>query len=121
MWEEILEDRSRDLIYPYLKAAYSLVTRCQRESKSRELLRYAINIAGLPDNENAELFATVIRGTCDGELDPKSVSKLSRALRYAAYRDRPPRLLVSFIKRLGGINSCAGRYANKLGRGGKAK
>jgi hypothetical protein len=121
IWDEILEDRSRDSIYRYLKAVYSLVTSCQQESRTAELLQTAIEVADLADSENPELFSAVICGTCDGKLDPKAVSKLSRALRYAAFRERPPRMLIEFIKGLGGINAAADRYAKRIGRGGKTK
>jgi hypothetical protein len=121
VWDETLEERSRDSIYRYLKAVYSLVTGCQREGRATELLQTAMKAADLAESENPELFSTAIRGTCDGKLDPKSVSKLSRALRYAAYRERPPRMLKSFIKGLGGINATADRYAKRLGRGGKGR
>ena len=121
VWDNILEDRSRNAIYSYLKAVYSLVTNCQREGRAGKLLQTAMKAADLAESENPELFATIIRSTCDGKLDPKSVSKLSRALRYAAYRERPPRMLKSFIKALGGINAAADRYAKRLGRGGKGK
>jgi hypothetical protein len=121
VWDTALEDRSRDSIYRYLKAVYSLVTRCRREGREKELLCYAISYANLAVSENSELFATVIRSTCDGKLDAKSVSKFSRALRYAAYRDRPPRMLIAFIKKRGGINGAARLYAKNLGRGLKSK
>jgi hypothetical protein len=121
IWDEILEDRSRDSIYQYLKTVYSLVTNCQREGMAVKLLETAIKLADLAESEKPELFSTVIRATCDNKLDPKSVSKLSRALRYAAYRERPPRMLIEFIKGLGGINAAADRYAKRLGRGRKAK
>jgi hypothetical protein len=121
VWDEILEDRSRESIYRYLKAVYSVVMKYQRQGRDAELLRCAGRIADLPISEKSELFATVIRCTCDQGLDAKAVSKFSRALRYAAHRDRPPRMLVAFIKKLGGINSAANRYARKLGRGGKTK
>ena len=120
VWDKILEDRSRNSIYTYLKAVYSLVTGYQREGRAAELLQRAIRVADIAETENPELFSTVIRSTCDGKLDPKSVSKLSRALRYVAYRDRPPRMLKSFIKGLGGINATAGRYAKQFGRRGKS-
>jgi hypothetical protein len=119
VWDKTLEDRSRNSIYTYLKAVYSLVIGCQREGRAAELLQTAIRVADIAESENPELFSTVIRSTCDGKLDPKSVSKLSRALRYVAYRDRPPRMLKSFIKGLGGINATAGRYAKRLGRGAR--
>jgi hypothetical protein len=114
VWDKVCEDRSRESIYPYLRAIYSLVARCKREGKSGELRRHAAKIAHLPENENAELFSAVIRSTCDDELDPKTVSKYSRALRYAASRERPPRMLVDFIKGLGGINATSDRYAKRL-------
>jgi hypothetical protein len=120
-WDRATEDRYRDSIYAYLKAVYALVWRCKRDGQAKELLRSAIRIAGLTAAENAELFATVIRATCDDKLDQKMVSKYSRALRYAASRDRPPRTLVEFIKRRGGINAVADRYARKLGRRRKAE
>jgi hypothetical protein len=120
VWEKISEDRSRDSIYRYLKAAYSLVSNCQRQGRAAELLQAATKVADLAESKNPELFSTVIRSTCDGVLDPKSVSKFSRALRYAAYRDRPPRMLKSFIKGLGGINGAADRYAKRLGRARKS-
>jgi hypothetical protein len=119
VWDEILEDRSRDSIYRYLKAVYSAVMRCEREGRATELLHCAIIIADLPVTENPELFSTVIRCTCEQRLDDKLVSKLSRALRYAAYRERPPRMLIEFIKGMGGINACASQHAKKLGRGPK--
>jgi hypothetical protein len=121
VWDKTLEDRSRNSIYTYLKAVYSLVTSYRREGRTAELLHTAIRVADIAESENPELFSTVIRSTCDGKLDPKSVSKLSRALRYVAYRNRPPRMLKSFIKGLGGINATAARYAKRLGRGRKAK
>jgi hypothetical protein len=121
VWDNILEDRSRNSIYSYLKAVYSLVTNCHREGRAAELLQTAMKAADLAESENPELFSTIIRSTCDGKLDPKLVSKFSRALRYATYRDRPPRMLVEFIKGLGGLNAAADRYAKRLGHGRKAK
>jgi hypothetical protein len=120
-WDRSTENRYRDSIYVYLKAVYALVRRCKREGNAKELLCTAIRIAGLAADEDADLFAAVIRATCDDKLDQKMVSKYSRALRYAAHRDRPPRMLIEFIKRRGGINAVAERYARKMGRGGKAK
>jgi hypothetical protein len=115
-WDESSEDRSRDSIYPYLKAAYAIVRRYQRRRRTNELLRCATKFAGLPFDRNADPFATIIRCTCAQELDGKTISKIARALRYAAYRNRPPRLLKSFVKGLGGINACADLYAKRLGR-----
>jgi hypothetical protein len=116
-WDEFRDDRSRDGIYAYLKAVFSIVTRYRARQETEELLCRATKFAGLPFERNADPFATVIRCTCERQLDNKTISKFSRALRYAAHRNRPPRLLKPFMKRLGGINACADRYAKRLGRG----
>jgi hypothetical protein len=120
-WDRATEDRYRDSIYAYLKAVYSLVRRCERGGKAKELLSAAVKTAGLSADENTEVFAAVIRATCDDKLDQKMVSKYSRALRYAAHQDQPPRMLIEFIKRRGGINAVADRYAKRLGRKAKCK
>ena len=99
VWDETLDDRSRDSVYPYLRAVYSLVVKYQAERKTKELMHCAAELADVPYDENAEPFSTIIRCTCDRKLDSKTTSELSRALRYAAYRDRPPRLLTQFIKK----------------------
>jgi hypothetical protein len=121
VWEQISEDRSRDSIFDYLKAVYALVRRSRRKGVATKLRQRAVQFADLSYDENAEIFSVVIRSTCDGKLDNKTVSKLSRALRYAAHRDRPPRLLIQFMKRLGGINACASRFAKTLGRAAQSK
>ena len=45
-------------------------------------------------------------------------SKWSRVLRYAAEFKDLDEPLGDFIKRKGGINKCAARFARRLGRGG---
>jgi hypothetical protein len=116
-WLDYEDDRSRDAVFGYLKAVYSIVLRYKRRGKTKKLLRRAFKFVNLPFDRDADLFATVIRSTCERSLDPKTISKWSRALRYAAFRNRAPRQLKAFMKALGGINSCADRYAKISGRG----
>jgi hypothetical protein len=71
----------------------------------------------LPFEQNADPFATVIRCTCDGSLDNKTISKWARALRYVAYCLVPRTQLKAFMKEMGGVNACADRYARYYGRG----
>jgi hypothetical protein len=118
-WDKSLEDRSRDSIYPYLKSVYAIVTRYR--GRTHELLRQATKYSGVAFDRNSDPFAVIIRATSEQKLDAKAISKLSRALRYAAHRGRPPRLLIEFIKGLGGINACADRYARRLGRASRRK
>jgi hypothetical protein len=61
-------------------------------------------------------FAVVIRSTCDGKADNKTISKWSRALRYVARVKKPRRPLTTFMKNRGGINACAGLYAEQVRR-----
>ena len=78
----------------------------------KRLLRRACRFADLPFDKGADPFAVIIRCTSGDDLDAKAVSKLARALRYADYRNRPVRLLVPFIRKLGGINACVARYTD---------
>jgi hypothetical protein len=57
-----------------------------------------------------EPFAVVIYCTAP-HVDQKSRSKWARALRYAAANKPDDESIKKFIKRKGGINACASRYA----------
>ncbi len=64
-----------------------------------------------------EPFAAIILCTAEPEkVDYRMRSKWSRALRYAAKYKRLEESLSAFIKRKGGINKCAARFARRLGR-----
>jgi cell wall-associated NlpC family hydrolase len=120
-FDEFQERRDRDAVYGYLKAVFRIVVEAKRRGDTARLVRRAFKFAGLPYQEGADPFAVVIRSTCEHRLDDKTISKWARALRYAGYRSRPPRMLKSFIEKLGGINAAADRYAKRLGRGGNQK
>jgi hypothetical protein len=83
------------------------------------LLRHAFGFADLSFDRNSEPFAAVIRCACGGGADSKMISKWSRALRYVARFKEPNMRLKRFMKKAGGINACANRYAKHLGRGGR--
>jgi hypothetical protein len=51
-----------------------------------------------------------------GKSDEKTRSKWSRVLQYAAEYMKFDEPLDDFIKRKGGLNECAARYARRLGR-----
>jgi hypothetical protein len=62
----------------------------------------------------------VILCTADRQkVDKRTRSKWSRVLRYAAEYKPYSEALDQFIKRKGGINKCAERFARCLGRGGR--
>ena len=116
-WDDFQECRKRDAVYGYLKGVFALVVDYKGRRRTRRLLRRAFQFAGLPVDKNADPFAAVIRCTCERSVDNKTISKWARALRYAAYCKRPRTKLRAFIKKMGGVNACAERYAIYLGRG----
>jgi hypothetical protein len=115
-WDDFQESRKRDAVYGYLKAVFALVVDCKGRRRTKRLLRRAFQFAGLPLDKNADPFTVVIRCTSERNVDNKTISKWARALRYSAHCKRPRTPLKTFIKKMGGINACADRYAIYLGR-----
>ena len=116
-FDEFQESRVRDAIFKYLSTVFDVVVDCKGRRRTKRLLRRAFQFAGLPVNENANPFATVIRCTSEQNLDCKTVSKYARALRYAAHCKKRRTPLKKFMKEMGGINACAERFASYIGRG----
>jgi hypothetical protein len=118
-WEEYQSNRDRDAVYPYLSAVFELVSWWRRYDIAEIYARRAMCLrAGRPVDHVPEPFAAIIQCTADPrKVDYRTRSKWSRALRYAAEYKRRSERLTSFIKRNGGINRCAVRFARRLGRG----
>jgi len=120
-WENYQTSRDRDGIYRYLSPLFELVEWWARDRKDMEYARRALRLQRRPPVPKiAEPLAAIIFCTADWEkVDFRTRSKWSRALRYAAeYKDLDEPLR-DFIKRKGGLNKCAARYARRLGRGGR--
>jgi hypothetical protein len=116
-WDDFQETRSRDAVYGYLRAVFSIVKRYSGKRRTKRLMRRAFKFAGLPVDLTADPFAVIIRSTCEHKLDNKTISKWSRALRYVARVKKPRHPLTTFMKNRGGVNACAERYAKYFGRG----
>ena len=118
-WEAAQASRDRDAIYGYLTAVFELVEWWAKEGKAVKRARRALHLRGYHSIRKPEPFAAVILCTSDPDkVDDRMRSKWSRVLRYAAeYKDLDEPLR-DFVKRQGGINVCAERYARRLGRGG---
>ena len=116
-WETVQASRDRDAIYQYLTAVFELVAWWAKEGKAVKRASRALHLRGHKSVREPEPFAAVILCTSDPDkVDARTRSKWSRALRYAAeYKDLDESLR-DFIKRRGGINACAARYARRLGR-----
>jgi hypothetical protein len=117
-WENYQTSRDRDGIYRYLGPLFELVTWWAHERKSVEYSRRALWLRGHRTLvKEPEPFAAVIFCTADPEkVDYRMRSKWSRVLRYAAVYKDLDESLRDFIKRKGGINKCASRFARRLGR-----
>jgi hypothetical protein len=116
-WHTFQRDRSRGAAYPYLRAVYTIVVRYQRRRQIKRLMRVACEKAKIEVKAKTDPFITIIRCTCANGLDSKAISKMARALRFAAYKKCKPRRVIAFLRSAGGISACAGEYAKLRSRG----
>jgi hypothetical protein len=115
-WGDFQSSRSRDAVYPYLAAVFAIVMHYKVRRRIKRLLRHAFKFANLSVDKNADPFSAVIRCASSGDIDSKTISKWSRALRYAARRKAHDMRLKTFMKEAGGVNACANLYARYFGR-----
>jgi hypothetical protein len=113
-WDEFQTSRARDAVYGYLEAVFAIVDHYGTRRRTNKLLRHASVFADRPLDKNADAFTAVIRCTCDDAIDNKTISKWSRALRYASRQKEPETRLKKFMKNIGGVNACADRYARLM-------
>jgi hypothetical protein len=122
-WEAYQSTRDRDAIYEYLTAVFELVTVWKHEGTAVDYARWALWLRGHRSAVvSPEPFAAVIFCTADPKkVDHRTRSKWSRVLRYAAEYKNLEESLATFIKRKGGINKCAARFARRLGRSSRTE
>ena len=83
-----------------------------QEGKAINRALRALHLRGHNSIREPEPFAAVILCTADPDkVDERTRSKWSRVLRYAAIQKGLNEPLAAFIKRKGGINECAARFA----------
>jgi hypothetical protein len=119
VWKEFQRRRDRDAVYTFLSEVFRLVAwwivEMDEDMRAIRILDES-GVSKIPDD--VEPFAAVIIAAAAPKvLDKRLVSKWSRVLRYAAKYKDPSQRLGTFIKRRGGLNACAARYARRLGRG----
>jgi hypothetical protein len=113
-WDESQARRDRDAIYTYLTAVFDLVAWWAVENRA---LERALRLRRLIPTDHDEPFAAIIRCTADpAKVDKRTRSKWSRALRYALTYKLTSEPLARFMKRKGGINQCAAKFARHIGR-----
>jgi hypothetical protein len=109
---------NRMTVRTFLGAIFNLVSRWEEEDRLEEgLYRLLDSLKAAVPLRIGEAFAVVIYCTAP-HVDKKSRSKWARALRYAAATKSGDEPIRKFIKRKGGINACASRYAEYIRRSG---
>src|SRR5262249_16571521 len=87
------------------------------EGRAVERAQKALRLNNIRPSDHDEPFAAIIRCTADpSKVDKRTRSKWSRVLRYALVNKSHSEPLDQFIKRKGGINKCAERFALRTGR-----
>jgi hypothetical protein len=80
----------------------------EKENRAIDRAKRALRLQGRAGGDNIEPFAAVINCTSSRKkVDAKARSKWARALIFAAQYKSPTEPLEHFIRRHGGINSCA--------------
>jgi hypothetical protein len=115
-WEDCQAKRDRDAIYSYLTAVFNLVAWWAEENRALERAQNALRLQNVRAFDRDDPFAAIIRCTSDlAKVDKRTRSKWSRVLRYALQYKDHSEPLVQFIRRKGGINECASRFARLMG------
>ena len=98
-------------------AVFDLVAWWAAENRALERAHKALRLQSICPFDREEPFAAIIRCTGDPtKVDKRTRSKWSRALRYALRYKSHSEPLDQFIKRKGGINTCASRFTRCLER-----
>jgi hypothetical protein len=113
-WNECQNTRRRDAVFDFLQAIFDVVGVWMAEGQAERRAQRALRFVDYKTLPRDEPFAVVLR--CTTSLDRRSRSKLSRVLRYAHHYKDNRESLERFLKRNGGINSCAAKYTRRLGR-----
>jgi hypothetical protein len=111
-WETAQARRDRNAIYRYLSVVFETVTSWAKEGRAINRAHRALHVRGHKSLREPEPFAAVTFCTADPDMvDCRTRSKWSRVLRYAAEYKDLDEPLGDFMRRKGGINECAARFA----------
>jgi hypothetical protein len=115
-WRYFQESRDRDAVYGYLSAVFDLIAWWSVDGRALHRTNQALRLQNANPSTCNEPFAALIFCTSDAaNVDKRTRSKWSRVLRYALEYKSHFEPLDQFIKRKGGINECAARFARCLG------
>jgi hypothetical protein len=119
-WRHVQGSRERDAIFLFLTNVFELVAWWAFENKANERAARALVLKGVTLRRRIEPYAAVmIASVAPKNIDKKTISKWSRALRFAAACKPRKKRLRQFIKAQGGINACAAASSRRLRRRAK--
>ena len=114
-WRKYQSIKDRDAVYIYLASVFAIVMRWRRLNCAVKNSKAALRLRPNPPQMKPEPFSVMIFCTADPDVvDPKTRSKFSRVLRYAARTKPAGQRLVDFIKSYGGINECVRKFARSV-------
>jgi hypothetical protein len=117
VWTEFQTARKRDAVYAYLGGVFDVIIWWIRKCHLFRRVRSSLHICGGDCSKMRDPVSAIIFCSANpGQIDRKTRSKWSRVLWYAAHYKPGSERLDAFIKRKGGINECAERYTERLGR-----
>jgi hypothetical protein len=115
-WRKSRRQHDRFSVYQYLTAVFDLVAVWEKENRAVDRAKRTLWLKGRAGRDKIEPFAAVIKCTSPRKkVDAKARSKWAHALMFAAEYKLPDEPLEHFIRRHGGINSCAAELS-RLGR-----
>jgi hypothetical protein len=114
-WDDCQTNRDRNAIYGYLSAVFDLVAWWKAEDRAISRARWALRLQSVDLPITDEPFAAIILCTADRQkVDKRTRSKWSRVMRYAAEFKTNAEPLAALVRRKGGINKCAARFARSI-------
>jgi hypothetical protein len=116
-WRYAQRNRERTAIFSFLASVFELVAWWAFEKKAKQRAVRALALKKLAIPRIVEPYAALIVASVAPEcIDKRTVSKWSRALRYADACKPRKKKLRQFIKEKGGINACATAYSRRFRR-----
>jgi hypothetical protein len=117
VWTEFQNARKRDAVYAYLGGVFDVIIWWIKKCHLFRRVRSSLHICGGDSSKMRDPVSAIIFCSANpAQIDRKARSKWSRVLWYAVHYKSGSERLDAFIKRKGGINECAKRYTERLGR-----
>jgi hypothetical protein len=115
-WRHVQSSRGRNAIFLFLNDVFQLVDWWAFENQANERAARALILKGIAVPKKIEPYrAVIVASVGPKRIDKRTVSKWSRALRFAAACKPRRKRLRQFIREEGGINACAALYERPLG------